>query len=438
VDRIWRRFGVGLVIVAAVAALAASAAPVVAQAGERETLVQGTLVVEIDGERTPVPDVELVVTADGDGTGAGELVGTAITGEDGRWAVELPQGGTYDVTIDVATLPEDAGLREGQPETREVSVERGRQRGVIFQLGERDVAGAAMVDRALNLTVDGIKLGLIIAMAAVGLSLIYGVTGLINFAHGELVTFGAIVAWMLNTGTGPALSLVVAAALAVLAGAALGVGAEKGVFAPLRRRRTGNVALIVVTIGLGLALRNLYLIVFGGSARPYRQYAIQQPLEFGPITITPRDLTIIVVAVVVLVAVATLLQRTRMGTAMRAVADNPDLAEASGIDTRAVTLTTWVAGASLAALGGVMLGLAERVSVTMGERILLLMFAAVILGGLGRAYGALVGALIIGVTVQVSTLWVAVEFKYVVAFGLLIAVLMVRPQGLLGRPERVG
>jgi branched-chain amino acid transport system permease protein len=226
--------------------------------------------------------------------------------------------------------------------------------------------------------------------------------------------------------------------MAVLVGAAAGVVAETGLFAPLRRRRTGNVALIVVTIGLGLALRNLYLIVFGGNAKPFRQYALQEPMDLGPISITSRDLWIIVIGIVVMVSVALLLQRTRFGTAMRAVSDNPDLAEASGVDTGRVILVTWVAGAALAALGGVMLGLSERVAVDMGERILLLMFAAVILGGLGRAYGALVGSIIIGLTVQLSTLWFSVEFKYVVAFGLLIVVLLVRPQGLLGRAERVG
>lgn len=408
------------------------AAAATAQTEERETLVQGTFTVTIDGEREKVEGVSVTVTQDG------EEIETVESDADGRWSVVLPGAGTYEVTIDESTLPDDAGLREGEPSSRTVVVADGRHQGVIFKLGERTRSSSTGTERAANLLVDGIKLGLVIALAAVGLSLIFGVTGLINFAHGELVTLGALVVWWLNTGDGPAWPLAAGALAAVAVGALMGFGLEVGVFGPLRRRRTGNVALIVVTIGMGLALRNLYLILFGGGTRPYRQYALQDLYTIGPITIAPRDLWIIGVGTVVMVGVALLLQRTRLGTAMRAVSDNPDLAEASGIDTGRVVLFTWIAGAALAALGGVMLGLSERVSVGMGGRLLLLMFAAVIVGGLGRAYGALVGSLLIGITVQISTLWVSVEFKYVAAFALLIAVLLVRPQGILGRAERVG
>jgi branched-chain amino acid transport system permease protein len=409
------------------------AAPEPEEAEEADTGVQGTLSVTIDGERVKIEGVTITVT-----TPDGEEVGEAVTGDDGRWFVAVPGAGTYEVTIDESTLPDDAQLREGEPTTRTAEVEDGRVRGVIFKLGERAGSTTSEGARAVNQFVDGLKLGLIIALAAVGLSLIFGVTGLINFAHGELVTLGALVVWFLNTGDGPAWPLGLATVVAVGVGAAAGFGLESTVFRPLRRRRTGNVALIVVTIGMGLALRNIYLIVFGGNAKPFRQYALQEQWEIGPLTIAPRDLWIMGIATVVMVAVALMLQRTRLGTAMRAVADNPELAEASGIDTSRVILTTWITGAALAALGGVMLGLTERVSVDMGERILLLMFAAVVVGGLGRAYGALVGALLIGITVQMSTLWISVEFKYVAAFGLLILVLLVRPQGILGSPERVG
>jgi branched-chain amino acid transport system permease protein len=397
-----------------------------------ETVIQGTLTVTIDGERQKVEGVTVTVSQ-GD-----EEIASVESDEDGKWAVVLPDAGSYTVTIDESTLPDDAQLREGEPSTRTVEVGAGRAQGVIFKLGERENAAPSELERALNLFVDGIKLGLVIAMAAVGLSLIFGVTGLINFAHGELVTLGALVVWYLNTGDGPAWPLAACVLVGVFVGALVGFGFETGIFAPLRRRKTGNVALIVVTIGMGLALRNLYLILFGARNKPFRQYAIQEQWEFGPLTIAPRDLWIIGIGAVVMLGVALVLQRTRVGTAMRAVSDNADLAEASGIDTGRVVLFTWVAGAALAALGGVMLGLSERVSVSMGERLLLLMFAAVVVGGLGRAYGALVGSLLIGVTVQMSTLWISTEFKYVAAFGLLILVLLVRPQGILGRAERVG
>ena len=137
-------------------------------------------------------------------------------------------------------------------------------------------------------------------------------------------------------------------------------------------------------------------------------------------------------------AVGLLLQRTRVGKAMRAVADNPDLASSSGIDVDRVVLLVWVAGGALAALGGVLLGLGEQVSWEMGFKQLLLIFAGVTLGGLGTAYGALVGSFIIGVVVQVSTVWVPPELNSVTALAVLIGILLVRPQGILGQAERIG
>ena len=144
------------------------------------------------------------------------------------------------------------------------------------------------------------------------------------------------------------------------------------------------------------------------------------------------------ISILVLVAVATFLQRTRTGKAMRAVADNRDLAESSGIDVNRVIGFVWAAGAGLAAIGGILQGLSEQVSFQMGFQLLLLMFAGVTLGGLGTAYGALVGSLVVGIAMEVSTLWIPSEFKTVVALSILVLVLLVRPQGILGQAERVG
>ena len=294
-------------------------------------------------------------------------------------------------------------------------------------------------DQLAGLTLDGIELGVIIAMGAVGLSLIFGVTGLVNFAQGELVTFGGLAAWWLSTwGPGPGLPLVLAGILAVAAGAALGFSLELGLFRPLRRRRTGNVSLIVVTIGLSLVLSNIFLIMVGGHPLQYAQYVIQTQVGPGPFTVTPKDWIIIGLGIVILATVGLLLQRTRYGTALRAVSDNPDLASSSGIGVERVILITWMGGAALAATGGVFLGIATAVEWDMGLEMLLLLFAAVVLGGIGTVYGAVLGALVIGIVTQVSTYWVNPEAKNAVAFLVLIAVLLVRPQGILGRRERVG
>ncbi|HEX8804122.1 MAG TPA: branched-chain amino acid ABC transporter permease, partial [Acidimicrobiales bacterium] len=165
---------------------------------------------------------------------------------------------------------------------------------------------------------------------------------------------------------------------------------------------------------------------------------LQTGLKFGPITIVPRDLICMGLSILVLVAVATFLQKTRMGKAMRAVADNKDLAESSGIDVDRVIGFVWASGAGLAALGGILQGLSQTVTWQMGFQLLLLMFAGVTLGGLGTAYGALVGSMVVGVVVEVSTLWIPSEFKTTTALVILIAILLVRPQGILGQAERVG
>jgi neutral amino acid transport system permease protein len=294
--------------------------------------------------------------------------------------------------------------------------------------------------RLLNLTVDGLVVGLIIALTSVGLSLIFGVTGLINFAHGELVTFGAVVAWFLNTGSwGFRVTLAIAALIAVIAGGLLGAGLEKGIFGPLRRRRVPNVSMIVATIGLSLVLRHVILIWYGPQVHKYSDYAIEIARNYGPVSITDVKLAIIIISLLVLALVGVLLMKTKLGTGMRAVADNRELAEASGIDVGKVMLATWVGGAALAALGGVFQGIGfAGVSWDLGFKLLLLMFAAVILGGLGTAFGAMVGGILIGVTTQISSLWLSTEFKLVIAFAVLIIVLLVRPQGILGKRERVG
>jgi branched-chain amino acid transport system permease protein len=165
---------------------------------------------------------------------------------------------------------------------------------------------------------------------------------------------------------------------------------------------------------------------------------VQAPIDFFGASIVPRSLVIIVIASIVLVAVGLFLMRTQLGTAMRAVSDNSDLAESSGIDVDRVILVTWILGATLAAFGGILLGASEQVQWDMGARMLLLIFSAVVLGGLGTAFGAMLGGFVIGISIEMSTLFIPVEFKTAVALGILVLMLLVRPQGLLGVAERVG
>jgi branched-chain amino acid transport system permease protein len=251
-----------------------------------------------------------------------------------------------------------------------------------------------------------------------------------------MVSFGAIIAWFLNGTLG--IHLIPAAILAIILGAAAGGLQDLGLWRPLRKRGTTLIAMLVVSIGLSLLWRYAMLYQFGGRTRPYAQYAIQRAIPIGPVQIAPKDIIAVVISLVVLVGVGLMLQRTKIGKAMRAVADNRDLAASSGIDVERVILFVWVVAGGLATLGGVLFGLAEQVSWQMGFQLLLLMFAGVILGGLGTAYGALVGSIVVGLFVQLWTLFFSPELKNVGAFLVLILVLLVRPQGILGRAERIG
>jgi branched-chain amino acid transport system permease protein len=402
----------------------ATLAPGVASAAS-ETL-NGTLQTRGGG---PIPDVDVSVA-----TSDGAEIETATTDENGRWEVELPGPGEYTVTLDTEGLPEGIALR-GEP-TRTVTVDANRRQGVIFALDNAASTGGGGPVRAIQLLVDGIRFGLLIAMAAIGLSLIFGTTGLTNFAHGELVTAGALVAYFVNVDGG--VPLIAAAVIAMIAGAAIGALNELGLWRPLRRRGTGLIAALVVSIGLSLVLRYLYQVIFGGSSEAYRDFRGQRAVDYGLFRMTPVDLATIVICVVVLVLVALMLQRTRIGKAMRAVADNRDLAASSGINVNQVILVVWMMGGALAALGGVLLGLTDEVQWDMGFRLLLLMFAGVTLGGLGTAYGALVGSLVVGIFVQMSTLIIPNDVKYVGGLLLLIVILIIRPQGILGARARVG
>jgi branched-chain amino acid transport system permease protein len=218
-----------------------------------------------------------------------------------------------------------------------------------------------------------------------------------------------------------------------------GAGLDLFFWRPLRNRGTGLIAMLVISIGLGIFLRYLFNIQFGGFTRTYAQFSLQRDgIEIGPVNLVPRDLIGMIISVIALVGVALFLQRTKTGKAMRAVADNRDLAESSGINVARVITFVWAAGAGLAALGGILQGLSEQVSWQMGFQLLLLMFAGVTLGGLGTAFGALVGSMVVGMVMEVSTLWIPSEFKTVTALAILIVILVFRPQGILGQAERVG
>jgi len=361
--------------------------------------------------------------------------GTATSDDNGRWTFEVPVG-TYSFEVVEDTLPEGASVQGAV--TREVLA--GRNNTVVFTFGEvRTSIATPLYERVIRLAIDGLRFGLVIAVAAIGLSLIFGTTGLTNFSHGEMVTLGAVFTWTFNVTFG--MPLLIAALLGVVAGVGVGWLNNAGVWRPLRKRRVGLIPQLVVSIGLAISLRYLILALFSDRSQAFADYPVTAQRQWGPIAITDVNLMTIVVSLVVLVAVAVMLQKTPIGKAMRAVSDNKDLAAASGINVERVITFVWCLGGGLAALGGVLLAMSElggRVQWEMGFKLLLLMFAGITLGGLGTAYGALLGCIVVGMLVQLSTLVIPPDLKYVGGLLILILILIVRPQGILGSRERIG
>ena len=418
-----RAAGLLLALLGAVALLwGAAAAP--ASATTTGPVIFGTIVTPDD---EPVPGV-VVNVAGPDG-----FTGSSTTDAEGAWEVTVPTTGSYTISLDESTLPEGLGLAAGSERT--VNAFGGKVR-VQFPTGDSVLKQSSKFDQVVQLTVDGLLLGLILALGAVGLSLIYGTTGLTNFAHGELLTLGALSTYFYATVL--SFPLVLAAVAALITCGALGAVQDRILWKPLRRRGTGLIAMLVVSIGLGIFLRYLFLFLFQGSTQQFPEFSGQAGLEIGPVSITPKAIIGALLAIAAILTTIYWLLRTRMGKASRAVADNPALASASGIDVERVINVVWILGATLAALAGILVGLTSGVSWNMGQQILLLIFAAVTLGGLGTAFGALFGALIVGLLIQLSTLVIPPELKSVGALVILIVILLVRPQGLLGRRERIG
>jgi len=358
------------------------------------------------------------------------------TGEDGKWKIGVPEKGEYTVTLDESTLPQGVIVVEGQAS---VKAEFGltSTKAVNFFLGEGVRTTTSFFDQLIERIVNGLNFGLMLALAAIGASLVFGTTGLSNFAHGEMVTFGAVMA--LTFGVFLKLPLIPAIIIAVIMGAVFGLVLDAGIWRPLRRKGLGTTQLLIVSIGLSLALRYGYQFFFGGSVFQLPGSSAEKIKLFGSVSLSVIDMISMGVSIVVLVAVAWWLLNTRIGKATRAVSDNPSLAAASGINVDNVVRVVWVISGALAALAGVLWAFfIPGVKWDMGAQMLLLVFASITLGGLGTAFGALVGSLIVGILVEVSTLWIPSDLKYLGALGVLILVLLLRPQGILGRKERIG
>ncbi|UUP15909.1 branched-chain amino acid ABC transporter permease [Nitratireductor thuwali] len=291
----------------------------------------------------------------------------------------------------------------------------------------------------LQALADGILTGSIIALGAIGLTLTMGILRFANFAHAELVTWGAYMALAVVTLTGPfmgpiapfsfGLPLIFATIVAAALTAALALAIDWLVYRPLRRN-TSHLTLVFSSFGVSLLVRMVVLLIFGGAAQYYsRTLQIAIPVAPG-MRILPDQIFTLALTVVIVVGLHFFLQNTRLGLSMRALAENPELARVNGLDTRAVVRWTWVIGASLAAVSGVLYGLSVQLRPEIGFHLLLPLFAAVILGGVGNVFGAVLGGLVIGLAESFAVLVVPAGYKMAVPFIILLAVLYLRPTGI--------
>ena len=298
---------------------------------------------------------------------------------------------------------------------------------------------------------NGLLLGIIISVASVALSLLYGVTRIVNFAHGEIIALGAIMTLFFSNpidskilfldrfaplGMNFSISIVIAILICGIFGGLL----EIFLFRPLRKSEVGNIAVLVVTIGLSIFFRHLYLLFATGRVQNF-PLELERRQTYLFFDMTPRNFQVLIAGLIVMIFIGLFLSYTKIGKAMRAVRDSNELANVSGINSDNIILFTWIASSMLAGLAGIFQAIINDVRYNMGFLILLLIFAGTVLGGIGTSFGAMVGGLLIGIFVQVSValpfMECHTEAKNAVALAIMILILLFRPQGIFGQKERI-
>lgn len=301
----------------------------------------------------------------------------------------------------------------------------------------------------LQVLIDSLIYGSELALLAIGVTMVYGALRFPNFAHVEFATLGAYIAFIVSLGVSS--NMILAIIPAILVAGLLGVAVDLLIFK--RLRKTSPILLMITSFGLGIALRESIRAIWGTSPVFY-PLGLQKPLQVAGINITPVQIAIILASFGCMYAFHLLLKKTKLGMAMRSTADNPNLSEASGINTERIIGYVWLIGCGLAGMGGVMIGLETQIHPNMGFAIIIPVFCGAILGGIGNPYGAVVGAMIvslaenIGLAInwgplasflglsQKSYLFIPVGYKEAIPFALLILVLLFRPQGIMGDPGK--
>ena len=290
------------------------------------------------------------------------------------------------------------------------------------------------LNRVADVGLSGLSTGAIYALGAVGLTLVYGILKLVNFAHGDFLTFGAYIAFLVNVTWGAPFAVGIVAAMVAVA--ALGLVTEKTMWAPMRRKHAGLLQLVLMSIGLAFLIRSVIQFFWGTDVKAL-DVNNTATVNFLGLSIGRTQLVTIGIGIAVITVVGLMLRFTMLGKRMRALSDDLDLAETAGIDTSRIILYTWLFAGALAGLAGVLAAANLNLRPELGFALLLPIFGAVILGGIGDAFGALAGGMVLGLVTEWSTMFIEPGLKTAVAFVVLIIVLIVRPQGIFGRAKAV-
>jgi branched-subunit amino acid ABC-type transport system permease component len=278
----------------------------------------------------------------------------------------------------------------------------------------------------------GLVTASVIAVAAVGLSLQFGITNYINFAYGDFMALGAYLAWELNAGFVHWNIWVAMIAGSLLVGV-FAVVVNQFIFAPFARRFERIFYVLIVTFALSLIILSLVTSIWGADVKRFNM-TVQNPLHIGPFLLSVDQLIVVGIGLALMLAIHLVLTLTRLGKSMRAMSDSTTLAMTSGIDTRMITTITWFLTGIMAGLAGVVLGITSAsITPSFGETFLFVIFAAVIVGGVGSVYGAILGAAVIGFVTEISAVFINPSYKLDTAFVVLILVLLFRPSGIFAR-----
>jgi neutral amino acid transport system permease protein len=280
-----------------------------------------------------------------------------------------------------------------------------------------------------QLIANGLVSGCIIALAAIGLSMIYRILNFANFAHGDFLSLGAFLTYALASNW--KINFILAALLSIISISALGVVLDKIIWKPMRNKKASRVSLMISSIGLALIIRNLLSATFGPDIQRL-PLPVKEGLYLWGVVLTENQIIVMIIAVLSMFAVHYLLSRTNVGKAMRALSDDMNLAKVCGIYVERVIMATWAIGLGIAAIAGIMYGLITNINPNMGWFMILPVFAAAILGGIGNPYGAMAGGIVIGLAQELSTVIIPSEYKVASSFVIMIAVLLIRPKGIMG------